>query len=133
MAGTWGVGARIRDMSFVEDLKHTFRVNFMGGTNAPKMGRKLAERADFYGYNGGLYANSNDWGMDAMYLTTKDQALELSLRNTYSMYENFDVVFEADYIAMWLEDRGNAARIDSQKKNQVRDAWNVNLSFVYSF
>ena len=126
MAGTWGVGARIKDMSFVEDLKHTFRVNLMGGTNAPKMGRKLAAND--------IFANSSDWGMEGMYLTTEDTALEIGLTNTYKMYENFLINLEADYVAMWLEDRGDYARISSKDgKNQVRDAWNVNLSFVYSF
>ena len=135
MAGTWGIGARLKDMSFVEDLKHTFRVNYMGGTNAPKMGRKLAEAFVIDGPDqiGPYPANGYGLGMDAMYLTTKDQALEIGLTNTYKMYENFLINLEADYVAMWLEDRGNANRVSSQKKNQVRDAWNVNLSFVYSF
>ncbi|MBQ3059309.1 MAG: outer membrane homotrimeric porin [Desulfovibrio sp.] len=128
MAGTWGVGARLKDMSFVEDLKHTFRINYMGGTNAPKMGRKLAEKND------PIYANSYALGMEGMYLTTEDQALEIGLTNTYKMYENFLINLEADYVAMWLEDRGNAKRIASKgDKNQVRDAWNINLAFVYSF
>ena len=131
MAGTWGIGARLKDMSFVEDLKHTFRVNFMGGTNAPKMGRKLAEN---FVYANGNYLDLNGYGVEAMYLTTKDQALEIGLTNTYKMYENFLINLEADYVAMWLEDRGNAKRIASKgDKNQVRDAWNINLAFVYSF
>jgi len=98
----------------------------MGGTNAPQMGRKMAER--------GWYANSYELGMEGMYLTTEDQALEIGLTNTYQMYENFLINLEADYVAMWLEDRGNAQRIASKGgKNQVRDAWNFNLAFVYSF
>ena len=32
-AGTWGIGLQIADVSFVEDLKHTFRVAYWGGTN----------------------------------------------------------------------------------------------------
>ena len=128
MAGTWGIGARLKDMSFVENLKHTFRVNFMGGTNSPKMGRKLAEH--------GIYANSGALGMEAMYLTTEDQALEIGLTNTYKMYDNFLINLEADYIAMWLEDRdGNGKHFSrvAGDSNKVKDAWNVNLSFVYSF
>ena len=42
MAGTWGIGARVKDVSFVEDLKHTLRVNYIGGTNAPKMAKYLS-------------------------------------------------------------------------------------------
>ncbi|MBR2611174.1 outer membrane homotrimeric porin, partial [Desulfovibrio sp.] len=36
-AGTWGIGLQIADVSFVEDLKHTFRVAYWGGTNSPSM------------------------------------------------------------------------------------------------
>ncbi|MBQ3059338.1 MAG: outer membrane homotrimeric porin [Desulfovibrio sp.] len=137
MGGTWGVGARVRDMSFVEDLKHTFRVNLIGGTNAPKMGRKLAEN--------GIYANGfdpyyrdvfgNSVGMEAMYLTTEDTALEVGLTNTYQMYENFLINFDASYVAMWLEDRadGRPRVVGKDMNNKVYDAWNLNLAFVYSF
>ena len=130
MAGTWGIGVRLKDMSFVEDLKHTFRINYMGGTNAPRMGRKLAEWGG--PANGALYDDS--FGMEPMYLTTKDQALEIGLTNTYKMYENFLINFEADYVAMWLADRGNYDRVWNERgNNKVKDAWNLNLAFVYSF
>ncbi len=39
----------------------------------------------------GDWANSGLMGMDAMYLTTGDSALEFGLTNTYKMYENFTV------------------------------------------
>ncbi|MBQ3058807.1 MAG: outer membrane homotrimeric porin [Desulfovibrio sp.] len=123
MAGTWGVGARVKDMSFVENLKHTFRVNFMGGTNAPRMGRKLMDA--------GIYANSYDIGMENLYMTTEDQALELGLTNSYQMYENFLVNLEASYLTLWMEDRGKSRAALEGK--DYRDAWNVNLAFVYSF
>ncbi|MDO5484437.1 MAG: hypothetical protein Q4F27_05965, partial [Desulfovibrionaceae bacterium] len=127
MAGTWGIGLRLREVSFVEDLKHTFRINWMGGTNAPQMGRKLADH--------GIYANFNAQGMEPMYLTTEDQALEFGVTSTYQMYENFLINLDANYIAMWLEDRGtNNKRIYSKgNKNEAQDAWNINVSFVYSF
>ena len=128
MGGTWGIGARIKDMSFVENLKHTFRINYIGGTNAPKMGRKLAANE--------VFANSSAMGKEAMYLTTNDQALEIGLTNTYKMYENFLINMEVDYIAMWLDDRDyKGVHYDRVrgKENKVQDAWNVNLAFVYSF
>ena len=71
--------------------------------------------------------------MEAMYLTTEDQALEIGLTNTYKMYDNFLINLEADYVAMWLEERADGKARVAGKNNEVRDAWNVNLSFVYSF
>ncbi len=128
MAGTWGVGARLKDMSFIEDLKHTFRVNFMGGTNSKSMAKKLSLD--------GKWANSGMDGMEAMYLTTGDTALELGLTNTYKMYENFTVQLEADYVALWLDTSKSAwgaRHREGRSIPQTKDAWNINASFVYSF
>ncbi len=138
MVGTWGVGARLKDMSFIEDLKHTFRVNFMGGTNSKSMAKKMSLA--------GLWANGTDltdeshpsWsvGHESMYLTTGDTALELGLTNSYKMYENFTINLEADYMALWL-DTGKSAWGARHRNGdaipQTKDAWNINASFVYSF
>ena len=115
-------------MSFIEDLKHTFRINYIGGTNDTKMAKLLSLNGD--------WANSGLMGMDAMYLTTGDSALEFGLTNTYKMYENFTVTLEADYIALWLDTDKSAwgARHRlNQSIPETKDAWNINASFVYSF
>ena len=132
MAGTWGIGARLKDMSFIEDMKHTFRVNYIGGTNSTTMAKKLS--------NAGYWANSGSvdgvYGMEAMYLTTGDSALEFGLSNYYKMYENFTIALEADYIALWLDTSTSAWGARHKKGEsipQTKDAWNINASFVYSF
>ncbi len=135
MGGTWGIGARLKDMSFIEDLKHTFRVNYIGGTNSKSMAKKLSRN--------GVWANgdsiNSDWlavGTDGMYLTTGDSALEFGLTNTYKMYENFTVTLEADYVALWLDTSKSAwgaPHKEGKSIPQTKDAWNINASFVYSF
>ena len=139
MVGTWGIGARLKDVSFVEDLKHTLRVNFMGGTNAPKMA-KYVRSYDHFDKRGVWDVAGVDGGFsyDPIYLTTEDYALEVGLTNTYKMYDNFTVMLDAAYIAMWLDDSRstwgkNAMYGFSGNKGGTYDAWNVNLSFVYSF
>ena len=141
MTGTWGIGARLKDVSFLEDLKHTLRVNFMGGTNAPKMakyvrdgyGEFASQWQDKRGITG-YYGIDNH---DPMYLTTEDYALEIGLTNTYKMYDNFTVMLDAAYIAMWLDDSRSTWGKNPMKGynggDGIYDAWNVNLSFVYSF
>ena len=55
MSGTWGIGARLKDVSFVEDLKHTFRVNYIGGTNSPTMAKRYLNsvgRGDYQAFEG---------------------------------------------------------------------------------
>ncbi|MDE7240550.1 MAG: hypothetical protein K2N62_01485, partial [Desulfovibrio sp.] len=128
MAGTWGIGGRLKDMSFIENLKHTFRVNYIGGTNSTTMAKKMSLN--------NMWANSNDIGMDGLYLTTGDSALEFGLSNYYKMYDNFTIALEADYIALWLDTSTSAwgARHRQDKSiPQTKDAWNINASFVYSF
>ena len=136
MTGTWGIGARLKDVSFVEDLKHTLRVNVMGGTNAPKMA-KYVRSEDRLSKRGVDVFTGNAYAFDPLYLTTDDTALEIGLTNTYKMYDNFTVMLDASYVALWLEDSrstwGKNPGRSALGGDGVYDAWNVNLSFVYSF
>ena len=126
--GTWGIGLQVRDMSFLEDLKHTFRVALWGGTNSPKMAK---------------YASSTtawDWGSDdvsgtiepELYLTKMDYLLEFNLVNSYKMYENFEINFELGYVVNMIDH-------DTWKKGSMhsaytkQDAWKAQLIFAYSF
>ena len=138
MTGTWGIGARLKDVSFLEDLKHTLRVNFMGGTNAPKMAKYIRDYGNPYAKHGVSDVARYATAYDPMYLTTDDTALEIGLTNTYKMYDNFTVMLDASYVALWLEDSRsvwgkNPGRGAFLGGDGVYDAWNVNLSFVYSF
>ena len=137
MTGTWGIGARLKDVSFLEDLKHTLRVNFMGGTNAPKMAKYIRDYGNPYAKHGVSNVARYATAYDPMYLTTDDNALEIGLTNTYKMYDNFTVMLDASYVALWLEDSrsvwGKNPGRGALGGDGVYDAWNVNLSFVYSF
>ena len=133
MTGTWGVGLRVRDMSFIEDLKHTFRVNLIGGTNDHGIFEQLAKYnrpiTSFENYD-------NTYGLNGLYMTDQDTALEVSLHNEYKMYENFTIMLDASYIAMWLADTkydGVRRAMSGTTGSEQRDNWNVNVSFVYSF
>lgn len=136
MAGTWGVGLRVRDMSFIEDLKHTFRVNLIGGTNDHGIFKQLAK---FGGVMAEYPTNAADYGFKGLYLTDQDTALEISLHNEYKMYENFTIMLDASYMALWLADtkydgvRRQMMGASGDTSSETRDAWNVNVSFVYSF
>ena len=137
MVGTWGIGARLKDVSFLEDLKHTLRVNFMGGTNAPKMAKYVRNDGKDFQKRGTESLAEYGLGYDPMYLTTDDYALEIGLTNTYKMYDNFTVMLDAAYVALWLDDSrstwGKNPGRSALGGDGVYDAWNVNLSFVYSF
>ena len=123
-AGTWGLGLQIRDMSFVEDLKHTFRVAYWGGTNSPSMVKYMEDASswsDGYGNN------------TSPYLTTNDGLLEFNLVNSYQMYENFDVNFELGYIANFMDNDTWKKAGSRNSSFQKQDMWKAQLIFAYSF
>ena len=130
MAGTWGVGLRLKDISVIEDVKQSLRVNVIGGTNSPRMARWLSSE--------GLAANSGSFGvpgMEGLYLTTRDVALEVGLSSYTKIYENMTVGIEAAYMALWL-DKSNSVWGNSRMngyRDDVRDAWNINFFYAYNF
>lgn len=135
MVGTWGVGARLKDISFIEDLKHTVRVNMIGGTNSKSMAKKMSQQG--YWANGtALDHQYISYNANGLYMTTGDTALDIGIRNVYKMYENFNIVLDAGYIALWL-DTGTSAWGARHKEGksipQTKDAWNINMAFVYQF
>ena len=133
MAGTWGIGLRLRDVSFMEDLKHTFRLTYMGGTNDRGILKKMHRR--------GFYPASNSqgevfhYGVENLYLTDIDSVMEIGLYNEYKMYENFKIVLDANYLAVFLSNDSSTWKRTPMNgaSRDVRDAWNVNLSFAYEF
>lgn len=88
LAGTWGFGARIRDLSFMDKLSHTIRVNIYNGTNAPRMARYIKGELDVPGRTGFSYGtdfyalNTNG----RIYLMQKDYAAEFDLMSSYQIY-----------------------------------------------
>ena len=146
LIGTWGIGARLKDMSFLEGLKHTFRVNYFGGTNSPTMAKYITGKKSVNGnyiaapsrivtdFNNPGFNNGGD-----LYLTTQDSALEFGLTNTYKIYDNLTFMLDAAYVALWL-DQSRSVWGHGQAPNgvwisgvDIHDAWNVNASFVYQF
>lgn len=123
-AGTWGLGLQIRDMSFLEDLKHTFRVAYWGGTNSTSMVKYMGDASAWsYGYGNNT----------SPYLTTNDGLLEFNLVNSYQMYENFDVNLELGYIANFMDNDTWKKAGNRDSSFQKQDMWKAQLIFAYSF
>ena len=123
-SGTWGIGLQIRDMSFLEDLSHTFRVAYWGGTNSPSM-------VEFFNRS---YDGMNTEGYDGPYLTTNDGLLEFNLDNTYKIYENLAVNLDLGYIVnMYDRDTWSRSWTKGNGDFDKRDAWKAQLTFAYSF
>ena len=143
LAGTWGIGARLKDISFIDKLKTTLRVNLYNGTNDAEMARHIKSgaagvevpSATYNEYTPDFYsANPN-----GIYLTEKDYAMEIGMMTTYQIYENLRLLVEANYIALWLDQSSDVwggfrnAQGQWVGANSVEDCWNVNVSFIYRF
>lgn len=117
-AGMASVILQARDISFIENLKHTLRAAYFWGTNSCEMPRKTNMQA---------FRTTADG--PTSYLTTKDTAFELDFITQYKMYENFTISLEASYLRINLDN-------DTWKhalNNQLKDNYLVNLMFTYDF
>ena len=127
--GTWGVGLQVRDMSFIEDLKHTFRVAYWGGTNSPNMA-KYANNA--WGWASGQGETFTGYHDQEVYLTTNDGLLEFNLVNAYQIYENLEINLELGYVVNFI-DQDTWKRADYASAYEKQDAWKAQLIFAYTF
>ena len=123
-AGTWGVGLQIADVSFVEDLKHTFRVAYWGGTNSPSMVKYMGS---------GVAWNDTTAAQDGPYLTTNDGLLEFNLVNSWQIYENLEANLELGYIVNMMDKDTWDKSYVSDRNWSKQDAWKAQLIFAYSF
>ncbi len=117
-SGTWGVGAQIKDLTFVENLKHTLRVAYWGGTNSPAMSKYLPATAFTAG--------------EGVYLTTRDGLVEINADSSYSIYENLEAVLELGYIVNAVT-KGTWERSFKNASCEKGDAYKAALIVKYSF
>lgn len=132
--GTWGVGARIKKLSFMDDLSHTLRVNYFGGTNDPKMASYITGRRPVDNAGRAVYRNNTDFNSFGTYLTRSDNGLEINFDSTYKAAENLSFILETGYIHLWLDEGtwGHYENIAGDSLN-YKDAWKVSLNVVYAF
>lgn len=134
MAGTWGVGLRTNKISFLEDLTSSIRVNLIGGTNDPNLIKKIHDKTGVW-MSPNNYSNENPTGMENLYMTTRDTALEFGITNNYMIYKNLKLGFDASYMKLYL-DKSSSVWGNSKmngKSDNVADSWNVSLYLAYNF
>ena len=91
ISGTWAVMARVKDISFMEDLSHVLRVVYYQGTNNREMVRSK------------MISNPQDSQYSMIYLTTGDKAVEVNFDTEYKLYENLSLFVELGYIRLDLD------------------------------
>ena len=73
--GTWGIVAQIKDISFIDKMKHLIRIGYVRGTHDKDI-------------------NTNT----IAYLTTRDWAVEIDLLTRYEIYDNLSAFVELGWM-----------------------------------
>lgn len=127
--GTWGIGLRWKDISFIENLTHMLRATYIQGTNSPEMVKYSAYLSE------GVQDPSLGWqglsGAMDYYLTTRDSLLEINFHNVIDVYENLKVGIEFSYMVNML-DKDVWKRAGNTTFSRT-DMWVADLTFFYSF
>lgn len=127
-AGTWGVGIKLDQIAVVEDILQRLSISYIRGTNDLLMGKQL--KALGYSANSG---SNGVLGMDNLYLTYADYALEFSLCNMTKVFENFTVYLQAAYTALWLDKPVWGGSPLNGFNSKTHDAWNISFGYVFDF
>ncbi len=123
--GTWGIGVQVADMSFVENLNHTFRVAYWGGTNSPSTVKYMSSPRAFD-------MDGDACSTEGPYLTTNDGLLEFNLTNVWQVYENLTASLELGYIVNMI-DKNTWDRSFFNSSFSKQDAWKASLVLAYTF
>lgn len=115
--GKMGVYLQAKDISFMEDLTHIFRVGFIKGTNNTEMARQ------------GIASPTGTSGRE-LYLSTADKAWEVNFDTQYKIYKDLTLAVEIGYINLDL-DKGvwGKGTVDSYRENNVRGAVTLQYTF----
>ena len=115
--GTMGVYLQAKDISFMEDLTHIFRVGFIKGTNNTEMARQ------------GITSPTGKSGRE-LYLTTADKAWEVNFDTQYKIYKDLTLAVEVGYINLDLDENvWGKGVVDSYRENNVRGAVTLQYTF----
>ena len=112
--GTWGVVARLADISFFENLTHTLAVGFYTGTNNTRMVTS--------GPVGGVESGN-------VYLTTKDHAWEVNFDSQYKLYENLTLAAEMGFVRLDLDKDVWGSKLSGVDKTAYKVGLNLNYAF----
>ena len=116
--GMWGVGVKVADLSFVDNLTHTVIGMYYGGTNdgdswTNKRGVSEGPRG-FQAYFSGHT------------LTTSDHAWEINLLNEYTVNQNLKFNIDFAYVDLDLGDQW-------KDKNDTKGSFATMIGVTYSF
>lgn len=121
IAGSWGIVAQLKDISFLENLSHVIRGARIQGTNSKDVPKNL-------GLAFVSTIHDTRGGDNMIYLTKKDYAWEVDFDTEYKIYKDLSVALELSYIRLELD-----KKLWSLQKEVDKNAYRAGLNMKYSF
>lgn len=125
--GTWGIGVKMMDVSFIEKLSHTLTFAYYEGTNNKNSSFAQTNNLTTGFTNRGAFYN------DKFYLTTQDSAFEVNFDHKYQIYENLAATLELGYVNLDMAKRGAGTATYPKRDVAPDDAWKAQLMLRYAF
>ena len=124
LAGTWGIVAELKDISFMENLTHAIQVGYYRGTNNKNMPAN-AGMTTFHA----SYPDATGSMVGSTYLTTKDGAWEATFDTDYQIYKDLTLAVELGYIHLSLNDGVWGNVLDNTNRNAYKASVNMRYAF----
>ncbi len=134
-AGMWGLRFALKDITFVEDLRHTVRFLYAQGTNDPDSRRIVGLTSPnlILGYKGSPMPVPAGYATLPMAttiadipLTTEDSMFEINVDTYYKLFENLELQLETGMVHV---NYGNDVWINQD----VGTAWKAALGLKFTF
>ncbi len=113
--GAQGIGLKLTNLSFLENLTHVVNVFYFRGTSDKDAAASLA----------GGWTNTSTF-------TSKDSALEVNFESEYAIYENLSAVLDLSFVAPDF-DKTAGARAVASSKDRDETAYKGCFQIQYNF
>jgi len=118
--GSWGLGASLDNMSFIEKMTHRLTFTFVGGTNSARAIRFLNS-----------YMGSNPYFVMGRDLAVGEYVLGVNFDNKYMIYQNLAAIVETGWAHGEFKQSVWGHRLVSQSRDG--DTWKVSFGLSYKF
>jgi hypothetical protein len=92
--GIWTLGFALKDIQFIDKLKHTLAFAYSQGTHDDELFTDAMNAAELDNFKHARWQEFTD----------EDSVYEITLHNTYSIYENLRAVLELGYASLDMEE-----------------------------
>lgn len=125
--GSWGIGASLDKISFIEKLSHRLSFIYMQGTNSAR-GLRWANilTTASWGSEGNYVAMGHD-------LTTNESLVSINFDTKYMIYENLAAVVETGYAHGQFQESVWGHTTYHRAANNGDNEWKVAFGFSYKF